>query len=534
MKVKSIFLISSLFSSIIIFWLTYGFAILNPLYDAWILSAGYHDIAQHYIGWLFYRQSPWHFPIGLIDNLAYPYQFSVIYTDSIPILAVFFKSISFLLPDTFQYFGIWGIVCLFLSSFFSSLIIFRLTKNIYYSLLCSLFFILAPVMHMRMFGHHALSSHWILLAGLYICVIKNELTRWQFRVSWCVLFGISVGVHAYFVPMLGFLLLGCVISNFLKDKKLSFLLDLILPILSVLFIMWILGAFSFGGSKSAGGFGLFSANLNTLFYSQSEIGGIIANVFNLKIRDGQYEGYGYLGAGVLILAIISCFMFFKNIKQIKLNKDHLVILFVLLSVFLFALSNRIYINETKILSTHMPFENLFSVFRCSGRFIWIIDYSLFIIIFYFIYKNFTKSVFFIVFVCLFLQYYDLKIYFSHLKKSANIVYKNDFLLKLPKNKNIIMCDTPIFDNSDSALAHSDLNYKLAYYAYRNSTSINDFNIARKNENKIQEYKLKIQNELDNGVVRDDSIYVFGTDLYKKFENVLEIEQNNGYALGYKK
>ena len=44
-----------------------------------------------------------------------------------------------------------------------------------------------------------------------------------------------------------------------------------------------------------------------------------------------------------------------------------------------------YINETKILSTHMPFENLFSVFRCSGRFIWIIAYSLFIIIFYFIY-----------------------------------------------------------------------------------------------------------------------------------------------------
>ena len=54
MKAKSIFLISSLFSSIIIFWLTYGFAILNPLYDAWILSAGFHDIVQHYIGWLFF------------------------------------------------------------------------------------------------------------------------------------------------------------------------------------------------------------------------------------------------------------------------------------------------------------------------------------------------------------------------------------------------------------------------------------------------------------------------------------------------
>lgn len=534
MKAKSIFLIFSLFSSIVIFWLTYGLAILNPLYDDWILSVRHHDIVQHYIGWLFYRQSPWHFPIGLIDNLAYPYQFSMIYTDSIPILAVFFKSISFLLPDTFQYFGIWGLICLFLSSFFSSLIMFRLTKNIYYSLLCSLFFILAPVMHMRMFGHHALSSHWILLAGLYLCVIKNDITKWQFRVSWCILFVVSISVHPYFVPMLGFLLLGCTISNFLQYKKLSFLLDLILPILSVLLIMWILGAFSFGGSKSAGGFGLYSSNLNTLFYSQSEIGSIILNTFNLKIRDGQVEGYGYLGAGVLALALIICFMFFKNIKQIKIKKDHLVILFVLLSVFLFALSNRIYINETKILSTYIPFEKLFSVFRCSGRFIWIVDYSLFIIIFYFMYKNFAKYALFILFVCFGIQCYDLKIYFSHLKKPADLVYQNDLLSKLPKNKNIIFSDIPVFNDSDSVLNHVDFNYKLAYYAYKNSTWINDFNIARKNEDKIKEYKLKIQDDLNSGIVRDDSIYIFNTDLYKNYQNLLNFENIDGYMFGWKK
>ena len=98
MREINIFLPFSLFLSLTIFGLIYGYDILNPTYDVWIFKDGYHDIIQHYMGWLFYRQSPWHFPIGLIDNLAYPYQFSMIYTDSIPILAVFFKSISFLSP----------------------------------------------------------------------------------------------------------------------------------------------------------------------------------------------------------------------------------------------------------------------------------------------------------------------------------------------------------------------------------------------------------------------------------------------------
>ena len=104
LKAKYTLFIVSILLGASSFLYVYGFNVLNTSYDDWLLID--LDPPQHYIGWLFYRQSPWHFPIGLIDNLAYPYQFSMIYTDSIPILAVFFKAISFLLPDTFQYFGL--------------------------------------------------------------------------------------------------------------------------------------------------------------------------------------------------------------------------------------------------------------------------------------------------------------------------------------------------------------------------------------------------------------------------------------------
>ena len=90
---------------VLCFIAVYGVKILNPGYDAWLLN-GDLDLMQHYIGFGHYRNSSWTFPIGLISTLSKPYPMSVIYTDSIPLIAVFFKILSPLLPETFQYFGL--------------------------------------------------------------------------------------------------------------------------------------------------------------------------------------------------------------------------------------------------------------------------------------------------------------------------------------------------------------------------------------------------------------------------------------------
>ena len=65
-----------------------------------------------------------------------------------------------------------------------------------------------------------------------------------------------------------------------------------------------------------------------------------------------------------------------------------------------------------------------------------------------------------------------------------MISQNDFLSKLPKGKNIVICDSPFLSNIDEMFDYSKDIFNLAYYAYRNSTSINDFYIARKNEKKI--------------------------------------------------
>ncbi|MBR5377182.1 MAG: hypothetical protein IK139_07870, partial [Lachnospiraceae bacterium] len=68
----------------LLFIITYGTAILDINYDAWILRSPDIDIRQHYIGLLNFINDPWTFPIGNTDSLSYPHMMSVVWTDSIP------------------------------------------------------------------------------------------------------------------------------------------------------------------------------------------------------------------------------------------------------------------------------------------------------------------------------------------------------------------------------------------------------------------------------------------------------------------
>lgn len=95
----------------VLFIVLYGTKILNFTYVDWIYVQQ-ADIFQHQIGFEFIRNDIWRFPLGSYMNYAYPFGTSVVYTDSIPLFAIIFKLFAFLLPQSFQYFGLWGILCL--------------------------------------------------------------------------------------------------------------------------------------------------------------------------------------------------------------------------------------------------------------------------------------------------------------------------------------------------------------------------------------------------------------------------------------
>ena len=104
-----------------IFQYIYGFASLQPSNIKWLMEAR-HDWGTHYLGWAFYKNEPWHFPLGKITGYNYPVGANVGFTDSIPLLAIFFKLFRPFLSEDFQYFGLWLFICHLLAGYFTILL----------------------------------------------------------------------------------------------------------------------------------------------------------------------------------------------------------------------------------------------------------------------------------------------------------------------------------------------------------------------------------------------------------------------------
>ena len=71
------------------FILVVGFGILNPRNVGWLLAD--FDMTLEYLGWAFYRYSPWTFPIGMNPNFGLDISSSIIFSNSLQFLHLFLK-----------------------------------------------------------------------------------------------------------------------------------------------------------------------------------------------------------------------------------------------------------------------------------------------------------------------------------------------------------------------------------------------------------------------------------------------------------
>ena len=101
--------------SLIFFYFQYGISILNPVNLYWFLDDPY----QSFIGWSFYRNADF-FTYPLFKNYALGMDVgsTIIYTDSLPLMAILFKPFSKFLPVDFQYLGMWILICYILTAYF--------------------------------------------------------------------------------------------------------------------------------------------------------------------------------------------------------------------------------------------------------------------------------------------------------------------------------------------------------------------------------------------------------------------------------
>ncbi len=570
------------------FILVYGVKILDPTYDAWLFS-GDMDLRQHYIGFCHFRQSSFRFPIGLIETLSYPMSMSVIYTDSIPLFAVIFKLFSSVLPVRFQYFGIYGLLSFILNGGASSLVLWRffgegeaysdsLTVdergifNYIVCALCSVFFILSFPVLQRNFYHTALASHWIIFFSLALWLYREELSLKSRVILWGIMGFICVSIHSYFLPMAGMILVCDGADGFFRDHRekgiwgslCGWVYELLSFCLTALFFLYIYGGF-YGEAQAFGeGLGTFSSNLNT-FINPLDQGRILKEL--PLYYDFQYEGFGYLGAGILIFFLTALFfILFKRYKMKRRGKmpgkkgggPYFTLLFKteyrgVIALFLFFVSFALAVfpivafNDKKVFGVPYPgfVRAVLGIFRSNGRFVWVPVYLLMLFAITVsvrslkavrIKKPGVKKGIILSFLILglLIQLYDI---------SGTLIKKHNYFANEQTCDNIWLKEGQALD----PVAHigdykgfvflyneNDIIMDTAYFAYLNGMWQNNYYYARDIDEAVEKNIESQRSSLKKGIAEEDVIYIYKEEDGDIFDDVLSSWELSGHRIGVKK
>lgn len=261
----------------LVFLILYGVRVLDPTCVDWILNNPSPDPAQHYLGWVFYRRSGWHLPyLGANYSAIYPYRTSILYTDSIPLLAVLGKLLGGVLPARFQYLGLWGLFCYAMQGGLAQALIARVggvrpgnTAKNWASVLGAGVLVLFPALNIRMFAHTALAANWLVLLALWLWLCaeqsENRPTAAKLCLWWGILGLLCAGIHLYYLPMVGMVLVAACVQRALEKRGPA---AVVLPVASfcgaVLAELFVLGAFAANFAGYSNGY-LSGADLANLF-----------------------------------------------------------------------------------------------------------------------------------------------------------------------------------------------------------------------------------------------------------------------------
>ena len=261
----------------LVFLILYGVRVLDPTCVDWILNNPSPDPAQHYLGWVFYRRSGWHLPyLGANYSAIYPYRTSILYTDSIPLLAVLGKLLGGVLPARFQYLGLWGLFCYAMQGGLAQVLIARVggvrpgnTAKNWASVLGAGVLVLFPALNIRMFAHTALAANWLVMLALWLWLCaeqsENRPTAAKLCLWWGILGLLCAGIHLYYLPMVGMVLVAACVQRALEKRGPA---AVVLPVASfcgaALAELFVLGAFAANFAGYSNGY-LSGADLANLF-----------------------------------------------------------------------------------------------------------------------------------------------------------------------------------------------------------------------------------------------------------------------------
>lgn len=342
-----------------------------------------HDTAQGQIGWYYYARDDWHADPLRIDNYHAPEGGHLLLSDSLPLLAIPAKLIYRLfwpagaVPPV--YLGWWVAACLLAQVLAASALLRALDVRALVPHLAGVVLLsFMPMLFLR-FGHATLMAQALILLALtgYVLGKRDALTR---RAWWalCALPLLALWITPYLAAMTGLIVAVTVLDGW-RDGRLSAgaAAARLGGLLSAAVVLVGLSGLIGQHARNLGDYGLYSLNLlaPVVPFPDTLLGRWFGTVPASPAHLHQWEGGSYLGAGLLFL----CAAALPALRHWRPGlRRHAVLIAALIGTVLLAVSHRIGVGSTELVTLPLPqgLVDLLSTLRGSGRFVWIAVYTL--------------------------------------------------------------------------------------------------------------------------------------------------------------
>lgn len=503
----------------------FGLEIFNVFEGNWGLVPC-SDSVPGILSWEYFREQAWMYPLGQVQGYNYPMTSNIGLTDGIPIMAILFKLLHPLFGgEAYYYYGIWFGLSFLLQAFFAyKLLSIFLPKRYWLIAFATLFFLFSPPFLHR-FGHHALTVHWTILASFWLYFHPSMSTTKKLFAQ----IGLTV-LMTWTHPYPAVMMLGMTGALLLQEGWVKRQLKwwqtpaIFLGTIAVLIGLWeVMGYFSLGeNSLKNTDFGFYSANLNALFNSMDKT--VLLPALPLA-KEGQYEGFAFLGTGVLgILGIVLLIRFGAKKRMIfpKYKATYWPLLLVVLLATLFSLSHVWTIGEITFAKMDYP-SILAHRFRSSGRFIWFLHYLTLLSILVVFLKSRLNSYFkwVILLFALGIQIYDNSPFFERKyinHNGNNYSYKKDLWHPIIEHADRIWTYPP---HGEAYRQDCDFG-KLVNIAKTFQKPISTGRSAYYNMTEMSESRAYLHEQLANNIEEErDAVFITTFDHYEQFQPLIE-------------
>jgi hypothetical protein len=446
---------------------------------------------------------------------------SIVFTDSIPLLAIPFKAIAQFLPYPFQYLGIWVLLCFVLQAYFAFRLIGLITSSAAIQCLGSILFLFSPPLIFRLSLHESLMGHFIILAALYLNLkpsAKPIETKKSYAHSfaWIILLSIAILTHFYLAVMVLALWLADLCNRAFVKKSISYkdlALENVLLIGIAGFVAWQAGYFAIEGASGATrGFGDFRTNVLALFNSRGWSYWLKPIPLRDTVEAATGEGFQYLGAGSLFLLVCATYAVVKRKVNVVVMaslawKSYPYFIVALMTLALISFSNRIGIGPWNLIVPLPEFvTSLLAIVRSSSRLFWPIYYIILVVILFVIIKSYrAKNVLILLVIASIIQVIDTSAGWLALKEKVSLSSSNQFKTVL---------QNPFWVEAGQTYKSVVINdvqgnwEDFGIYASSNKMATNITHLARIDESKRAAFTQMIAHQLYSGPLNPSSLYVF--------------------------